>query len=626
MRLLLIHSDWIEYQVKQKTGKWAEVISEEEKSQRLEEVLVAFITAEKEDEKDTEQISEKACSEIEAVLKQLKLNRLMLYPYAHLSSSLASPEKGKAIFRKLEENLRAKGVEVKRSPFGWYKAFKLSCKGHPLSELSKEIRIERKEEKALEAERKLVSHWYVVDLESKLHELRMERGELKGFDFSTYPNLEKFALHELAKKRKGKEEPIHIKLMRQLELVDYEPASDPGNFRFLPKGKLVKNLLEQLVINWMQEEGALEVETPLMYDSAHPALSDYLARFPARQYRINTPNKDCFLRFSACFGQFLMIKDVSLSYKHLPLWVFELAKSFRLEQRGELTGLRRLRAFTMPDCHAFCADLEQAKHELLKRFQLSLNLQKKIGFNLPEEFEFAIRATKDFWKENEELIVSLLKLWKKPALVELWDQQFFYFILKYELNFVDSLDKASALTTDQIDIENAKRYGISYETRKGRTEEPIILHLSPSGAIERMLYVLLERAWITHQNEGKKPTLPFWLSPTQLRLIPVSSDYLANCEQIAESFKGVARVDIDDREESVARRIRDAEHEWIPLIIVYGAKERESGKLAARVRNEKEQTLTLEELKNKFTKENEGYPFSSLPLPHLVSKRPRFVG
>jgi threonyl-tRNA synthetase len=376
----------------------------------------------------------------------------------------------------------------------------------------------------------------------------------------------------------------------------------------------------------MQEEDALEVETPLMYDSTHPALADYLARFPARQYRVSTPDKDCFLRFSACFGQFLMVKDTSLSYKHLPLWVFELAKSFRAEQRGELTGLRRLRAFTMPDCHAFCADIQQAKQELLKRFRLSLNLQKKIGFSLPAELELGIRATKDFWEENKELIGSLLKLWKKPALVEFWDQQFFYFILKYELNFVDSLGKASALTTDQIDIENAKRYGISYETREGKAKEPIILHLSPSGTMERMIYALLERAWIEHQSEGKKPNLPFWLSPTQLRLIPVSRDYLTNCKQIAQSFKGVARIDIDDREESVARRIRDAEHEWTPLILVYGAKELRSGKLPVRIRNKEEALLTLEELKTKITQELEDYPFLQLPLPLLVSKRPRFIG
>jgi threonyl-tRNA synthetase len=626
MRLLLIHSDWIEYQVKQKTGKWAEPVSEEEKSLRLEEALVAFITAEKEDERDLDQISEKATSEIEGVAKQLKLNRLMLYPYAHLSSSLASPEKGKILFKKLESTLRTKGFEVKRSPFGWYKAFKLSCKGHPLSELSREVKVERKEEKAVETERKLVSHWYVVDLENKLHELKLEEGKLKGFDFSAYPNLEKFTLHELAKKREAKEEPIHVKFMRQLELVDYEPASDPGNFRFLPKGKLIKSLLEQLVINWMQEHGAIEVETPLMYDLAHPALANYLARFPARQYTVSTPNKDCFLRFSACFGQFLMAKEMSLSYKHLPLWVFELAKSFRLEQRGELTGLRRLRAFTMPDCHAFCADIQQAKQELLKRFKLSLNLQRKIGFSLPTELELGIRATRDFWEANKELIASLLKLWKKPALVELWDQQFFYFILKYELNFVDFLEKASALTTDQIDIENAKRYGISYETSQGKAKEPIILHLSPSGTIERVIYALLERAWIEHESEGKKPSLPFWLSPIQLRLIPVSQDYLANCKQIAQSFKGVARVDIDDREESVARKIRDAEHEWIPLNLVYGAKELQSGKLSVRIRNEEEALLALEELKAKIIQELEGYPFLPLPLPLLVSKRPKFIG
>src|SRR5437870_12562936 len=118
----------------------------------------------------------------------------------------------------------------------------------------------------------------------------------------------------------------------------------------------------------MREYGAMEVESPVMYDFEHPAKKSYLARFPARQYIVQTPNNRAFFRFSACFGQYLIMKDMVISYKQLPLPLYELTRySFRAEQRGELAGLRRLRAFTIPDCHALCAAVEQARAQLMVR-------------------------------------------------------------------------------------------------------------------------------------------------------------------------------------------------------------------------------------------------------------------
>jgi threonyl-tRNA synthetase len=121
----------------------------------------------------------------------------------------------------------------------------------------------------------------------------------------------------------------------------------------------------------------------------------------------------------------------------------------------------------MPDCHALCADLDQAKQEFLVRFKLSMEvLEEGLGLNKEEDYELAVRFTRDFYEENKDFILSLVKLINKPALVEMWEGRFFYFTLKWEFNFVDNLDKASALSTDQIDIENAERYGITYVPSK----------------------------------------------------------------------------------------------------------------------------------------------------------------
>src|SRR3990167_11002277 len=247
---------------------------------------------------------------------------------------------------------------------------------------------------------------------------------LTSYNFSKYKNLEKFTSYEMEKVRVAKQEPAHVTMMKKMELVDYEPGSDPGNQRFYPKGRLIKSLIEQYVTERMIDYGALEVETPIMYDYDHPSLKSYLNRFPARQYTVQTPNKKTFLRFAACFGQFLIAHDMTISYKNLPLPLYELTRySFRVEQRGELTGLRRLRTFTMPDCHCLCADMLQAMSEMKIRFSLAISTLEGIGFDMPNDFEYAIRVTRDFYDGNKIFISDLVKLWGKPALVEIWEQK-----------------------------------------------------------------------------------------------------------------------------------------------------------------------------------------------------------
>ena len=314
------------------------------------------------------------------------------------------------------------------------------------------------------------------------------------FDFTGWEALRLFAEYEMKKVRVVREEPPHTRLMRRLEIADYEPASDPGNLRYYPKGRLIKSLIEELVTRRVVEYGAMEVETPVMYDITHPSLSSYFNRFPARQYTIDSEGKTFFLRFAACFGQFLILSDATISYRALPVRIYELTRySFRRELRGELVGLRRLRAFTMPDCHALCRDLDQAREELMRRFKLSRRVLGEIGLE-PGDYELGIRVTRDFYRDHGDILWDLVGEFGRPSLVEMWDERFFYFVLKWEFNFVDSLGKASALSTDQIDVENAERYGITYVDKDGRRRHPIILHCSPSGAVERCIYALLEKA------------------------------------------------------------------------------------------------------------------------------------
>ncbi len=565
----------------------------EKKVSNVKEVLVVFSAVEKTDEGKEKVIIEKTTDEILKVMKDVKAENVVIYPYVHLTRNPSSPSTAIAILEGVEKHLKGSGVNVYRAPFGYYKRFTISVKGHPLSELSREIVAEGEAKteisKAVEKEKTLVSEWFVMDLEGKLHKLHIEDGNVHGFDFSKHKNLEKFAHYEMAKSRIADKEPPHVRLMRKLELVDYESGSDPGNLRFLPKGRLIKGLLEDYVTRKTVEYGAMEVETPIMYDYEHPVLKDYLNRFPARQYTIETPNKRVFLRFAACFGQFLMAKDANISYRNLPLRMYELTRySFRVEQRGELAGLRRLRAFTMPDCHAMCKDIEQAKEEMLTRLDLAKDVLTGVGVPLDENLEGALRVVKDFYDDNKDFLHRLVKKIGKPVLLEMWSKQFFYFVLKYDLNFVDALDKAAALTTDQIDVENAKRYGITYMDSDNKKKNPIILHLSPSGAIERVMYALLEKADM-EAKAGRNPMLPLWLCPTQARFIPVSDKFLKQTEKLADEVasEGI-RADVDDRSESVQKKVRDAEVEWVPYSVVIGERELERREARGQVKGNRQ--------------------------------------
>jgi threonyl-tRNA synthetase len=322
-----------------------------------------------------------------------------------------------------------------------------------------------------------------------------------------------------------------------------------------------------------------------------------------------------------------MAHDATISYRDLPLRIYELTRySFRREQRGELVGLRRLRSFTMPDVHAMCRDLPQAKKEFKRRLKLVVDTLTGIGFE-KNEFELGLRMTEDFYKKNKRFVQSIVRGHGKPALMEMWRERSFYFILKYELNFIDALGKASALATDQIDVENGERYDIKFMDEDGREKHPLILHCSPSGAIERDIYALLEKAHMG-MAKGVRPSLPLWLAPTQVRMIPVSEEHVALAKKTAKRLtRSKVRADYDDRTETVQKKIRDAEKEWIPYIVVMGEREVGAEKVPVRVRGDgKIHQMSLKELTGEIKGQVRGKPYRPLPMPMSVQGRPKFVG
>lgn len=607
MRILLIHSDYLNYNVKNKTPV-AEEIEDAKKQGAFDESLVVFTAVEKDDENNPQGIVKNLVKEVIKTNDQVKAENIVLYPYAHLSSSLSSPKVAVQVLKDAEEALDAEGLNVKRVPFGWYKAFEISCKGHPLSELSRTITAEEEDEEEVE---KKPSSWSILDGDKII--------DIDDFKFEN-DQLEKLVSYELGTGASDAGEPPHVKLMREKELCDYESASDVGNLKWFPKGRLVRDLLADYVYNLVVDQGAMPIETPIFYDLDNEAINVHAAKFGERQYRTDT-KKNLMLRFACCFGAFRVMADPFITWKNLPAKLYELSTySFRFEKKGEVVGLKRLRAFTMPDFHSFCADMNSTLEEFSKQTDMCI----QTGVDLDVNYEIIFRATKDFYDENKEWMYSIGKKIGKPVLLEILPERKHYWSCKIDFAAIDYLGRPIENPTVQIDVESGKRFDITYLGEDGKEHYPTILHCSPTGSIERVICSLLEKTAI--ELDEKAPMLPTWLSPIEVRIITVGEDHKDFANELYDKINAEnIRVDVDDMDESVGKKIRNAATEWIPYIFVVGDNEKESGVFSVTVRESGEKVdMTVDELIKEVLDKTKGMPYRGLPLPKDISTRINF--
>jgi threonyl-tRNA synthetase len=612
MRLLLIHSDHIEYETRKKTK-----VAEEDVIQKdaLDEALAVFCAIESVDEENIGDVVRQATDEIVTTAGQLGTTNIMIYPYAHLSSDLASPKTAVSALRGIEEALAAKGgFVVKRAPFGWYKAFSLSCKGHPLSELSRTI---VPGEGAAAAEKKEIQHeFFVFTPEGE----RKDAAEYAKDDTPFAALVRK----ELGYPGPEGTEPVHVDLMRAKELVEYEPRSDVGHHRWMPRGKLIRDLLSDYVLSLVLDYGGMPVETPVMYDLGDKAIAEHAAKFGERQYRFKSGNRDMMLRFAACFGMFSIMHDMHISPNTLPMKLYELSTySFRHEQKGEVIGLKRLRAFTMPDMHTLCRDADGA----LVAFEEQLAIGWKTGEDLETPLVGVFRCTRDFFEQYELWVKGIVAKSGVPMLIEVLSDRVHYWIAKVDLAAIDAQGRPIENPTVQIDVESADRFDIKYYTPEGTEVHPPILHCSPTGSIERVICAMLEGT-----AAQEVPSFPTWLAPTQVRLVPVAERHVCFAEEISTRLNAACiRADVDDRDESVNKKVRESGMDWVPYVVVIGDQEAETGRLMVTIRKLSEkkkpykETMSETELIQAVKLETAGKPFRPLYTPRLLSNKPRFI-
>ena len=630
MRTLLLHCDYFEFTPISKEVDEAEP-AEEGKPVRMENVLVMFTCIEKEDDPS---VFEDVINEVKKVFLQIKPSGILLYPYAHLSNQLASPYKARELIAKLKDVLSESGLNVKKAPFGWTKSFSLKLKGHALAE---QFKIFEKEERkrAVSAPKEKFHKFYIIDVDGKEYEVNKENWdkcpifEKEGIK---YEMLRIFVRNELVGKPPLKEEPRHIYYMRKLELVDYCPESDAGHMKWYPKGMIIKDLIldyafSEVAMKW----GAMKMQNPLIYRTDVEAIRLLQGEFHERDYVVEG-ELPLVLRFASDPGAFPFVQKLTFSYKQMPLKIYEEAICFRKEQRGELTGLMRVRNFWMTDHHAFCLNEEMAKEEYRK---LSLLFKKLMDDIIAGDYwVLGFEIVEEFYEKYKDFLKDLVKELKVPAFFKLMKKMTHYYAFKNEYQAIFPDGSNLQISTVQWDVKNGERFKIMYVDEKGKKKPvPIILHASSFGSIERALAAILERAaWM--ERKGHAPTLPFWLSPEQVRVIPVSMErHYERAKEVAEEIeKRNFRVGIDDRDLTLSKKVFYAKTEWVPIIVVIGDREMRENKLSvvsrigAEIGKEKQKIISLEELLRELEELQKGMPKRPLYIPRELSKRVEFTG
>jgi threonyl-tRNA synthetase len=267
----------------------------------------------------------------------------------------------------------------------------------------------------------------------------------------------------------------------------------------------------------------------------------------------------------------------------------------------------------MPDIHCFCKDIEEGWNEYMELYRSYSDLADVSGV----EYAVVFRIVDSFYTAHKSRIADLVKYSNMPAFVEVLSDMKHYWAVKNEFQGVDSTRSCIQLSTVQLDVKDAQVYGINYVDRDGKKKGCIICH-SSIGSIERWYYSILEEA-LKHET----PTLPVWLSPTQVRIIPVSEKQLEYCRYL--DIDG-ARCDVDDGDDTLSKKIARANMEWVPYVAVVGEKEVESGLFSVSIRETgKRVTMTKDELAQEIRKKCAGKPYRPLPLPKLLSQRPIFA-
>ncbi len=552
MKILSLHCDYINFKPLKKALKSIPSLSEEQKEgKEIKEPLVVMVAVEKGD-KNITKVSKELEKSIKKLSEQLNVKKVVLYPYAHLSSNLGNPDVASGVLDETKKLLEKSGFEVYNAPFGYYKEFELKVKGHPLSELSKEIKTEESDSDASENK----ENYDPKQLLREISKSKLDTSKLKSND--------------------------HRIIGHEMDLFSFNDVA-PGMVFWHNNGLIIYNELLKYWREKHRQENYEEIKTPQIMDSKLWKVSGHWDKYKENNFKTDYEKRDFLVKPMNCPGGMLVYKSSPRSYKDFPLRIGEIGVVHRCELSGVLAGLFRVIQFTQDDAHLFCTDEKQTKKEIsgiirmVKQFYEKFNL-KFSHIELSTRPEKRIGSEKQ-WDDSERILEEVLKEEKVNYKINEGDGAFYG--PKIDFHLKDSLNRTWQCSTIQLDFALPERFSLEYTDKDNSRNRPIVIHRVIYGAIERFIGILLE------STNGRLPT---WLSPVQISVLSFTDRNIKYAEKVVNQIKEKipeVRINSDFRTTTIPSKVKDAEKLRVPYVIVVGDKEEKEGTLAIRFRGNK---------------------------------------
>ena len=546
-----MHADFIEFRPVKKEITGAEEI--QPRPVREEELVVLFTAFERGDD---EELVKKAVSETKEFLLKLGTNRVMLYPFAHISQDLARPSEALSLLLFMEKEATGQGLETMRAPFGWTKALHIKVKGHPLAEMSRSY-----------------SH------------------EAQAVPAAAKPKHELSEHEMLARVRKSDfgqlSDTDHRSLGEKLDLFSFQEPS-PGMVYWHDKGLKLRNLLVDFIRAELTGRGYVEISTPALANTMLWRVSGHSDHYRDNMFLTSLGDEEMGLKPMNCPSTFLVYKSRRWSFRELPVRYAIFDALYRNELSGVATGLFRVKILTQDDAHIIATE-DQAEAELSDMLDL---MEKLYGvFGLKYKVKISTRPDESMGNDEEweRATKTLIRVVEARGLAyEVKEKEGNFYAPKIDVDIKDSLGREWQCGTFQLDLQMPKRFGLSYTGSDGKEHTPVVLHRTIYGSLERFIGIILEH------YQGK---LPLWLSPVQTRVLPLTDDQVPYAKQVLSSLlRGGVRAEGDFEHATLNAKVRNAQLQKIPYIVVVGGKEETTRTIAVRTRDGKQQfDVKLEE-------------------------------
>ncbi|MDE1856622.1 MAG: threonine--tRNA ligase [Candidatus Micrarchaeota archaeon] len=542
MRILQLDVDEIRYEL---IKPEAELYDEAKKrSSSVKDAVALLVSAE---DGDDESVAKRAMADTAAFMERMGRKNLVIFPFAHLSSELSRPKEAMEVIDMLYKDAGSRGIVVEKAPFGWNKSLGLSVKGHPLAEQG---RTYRKGDEGKNTPKK-----------PKVKPQQIDLSIVRKSDFAGLPETD------------------HRVIGERLDLFSLQEVS-PGMVYWHRKGHMLYRTLLEFLRDKLGDAGYEETSTPALANIALWHVSGHIDHYKDNMFMMDSDGESMGMKPMNCPSTMLIYKARKWSYRDLPWRASTFDHIYRNELSGALSGLFRVREVTMDDAHIFIRE-DQLQEEMHALLGLVKDIYSVFGF----EGEAGLSTMPDdhmgdeaLWEKAEAALKGALE--KNGIKYKINPKEGAFYGPKIDFHATDSIGRKWQLTTIQLDYQLPNRFGLSYTGEDGKQHTPVVIHRAILGSLERFMGILLE-----HYN-GKLPT---WLSPVQAIVVTISepaNKYALNVVQRLRERGMRAEADISDK--TLQYKIRDAQLQKIPYIVVVGKKEEEANTITIRARSGKQ--------------------------------------